>query len=31
MYREIEQCIGELRVNHTDREITKVFHVEEQG
>lgn len=21
MYREIEQCIGELRVNHTDKDI----------
>lgn len=25
MYRELERAIGELRVNHTDKEITRVF------
>lgn len=26
MYRELERAIGELRVDHTDKEITRVFH-----
>lgn len=26
MYRELERTIGELRVDHTDKEITRVFH-----
>ncbi len=25
MYKEIERCIGELRVNHTDKEIAGAF------
>ena len=25
MYKALEQCIGELRVNHTDKEITGVL------
>lgn len=26
MYKILEQCIGELRVNHTDRDVTEMVH-----
>lgn len=25
MYRDLERCIGELRINHTDKEVTRVL------